>query len=1082
MSCCGAPRPGYRSNGRRREHSLEGVDLLSCIPVALREHLLSGATDPEHRQVTVAFIHYDGTDELIRDAGADAVAYGLDELVRDVQAACEKHGVTFLGTDADKDGGKIILVAGAPSAVGEDEERMLLAVRAIIDAETTIPVRIGVNKGPVFSGEIGPPYRRTYTVMGDAVNLAARVMSKAEPGQVLATGGVLEASSLAFNEIALEPFMVKGKREPVHAFVVGAPVGAKSSAEDMDDLPLVGREHETALFRTALDGLSRERGSLIEIVGPPGIGKTRLVNELRRMGADLPQLMGTCERYEASTPYLPFRRLFRLLLGAPPGHEEAVLTERLQERVEEQAPALLPWLPLLGVVADIEVPATMEVQELGEEFRKAKLEEVTVEFLARVISEPTLVVIEDVHWMDEASADLLRHLSEHITKRPWLVCVTRRDEETGFSAPASERCTSLHPGALDERSAHELLTAATEESPLRPHDVDALADRSGGNPLFLLELLRAAQQAGSVEDLPGSVEAMVVAQIDRLSPHDRRLLRYASVLGASFTDDLVDALLSGEELSFDPSSWSRVTEFVVELGPGVRRFRHALMRDAAYEGLPYRRRRQLHARAGEAILASAEGSPAEFAELLSLHFFFAGSYERALEYSQLAAERAVSKFANVEAVGFFERAIDAARKVGQSLSDLATLFEALGDARRVMGLSREAGDSYAQACRAVEGDRVRQAGLYLKRAQITPRFASFTQAIRLVRRGFRVLEGAEGREAKEAWARLAVYYSGVRTKQGRYPEAESWCLKVIATEGLKDRSIIARAYYTVDLAYMASGRVDLAVYSTKALAIYEELGNLPLQAEVLNNMGVYAFSTGRWDRAIELYERARSINKRLGDLDEAAICSSNLGEVLCEQGRLDEAADALKIPLRMFQASDNQWDMAFVKEFLGRVAARKGRFEDAERFLSDALAAFEEVGDKDQVIETEARIAEMLLFRGDWADALRRAQDTIKKAEALESVSLSTPLLFRIVGLVATCEGRFDAAEEALEASLDKARARKADYEAALTMQARWRLQARRGDVPDPALRAESGEILERLSVISVPAILLSRSSASVAE
>ena len=147
--------------------------------------------------MTVAFIHYDGTDELIRDAGADAVAYGLDELVRDVQAACEKHGVTFLGTDADKDGGKIILVAGAPSAVGEDEERMLLAVRAIIDAETTIPVRIGVNKGPVFSGEIGPPYRRTYTVMGDAVNLAARVMSKAEPGQVLATGGVLEASSLA---------------------------------------------------------------------------------------------------------------------------------------------------------------------------------------------------------------------------------------------------------------------------------------------------------------------------------------------------------------------------------------------------------------------------------------------------------------------------------------------------------------------------------------------------------------------------------------------------------------------------------------------------------------------------------------------------------------------------------------------------------------------------------------------------------------------------------------------------------------------------------------------------------------------
>ena len=140
--------------------SLEGVDLLTFIPVALREHLLAGATDPEHRQVTVAFIHFDGIDDLIRQDGPEAVAFGLDELVQVAQAASEKHGVTFLGTDVDKDGGKIILVAGAPSSPGEDEERMLLAARAVIDAQTAIPIRIGINKGPVFSGEMDrvPPY------------------------------------------------------------------------------------------------------------------------------------------------------------------------------------------------------------------------------------------------------------------------------------------------------------------------------------------------------------------------------------------------------------------------------------------------------------------------------------------------------------------------------------------------------------------------------------------------------------------------------------------------------------------------------------------------------------------------------------------------------------------------------------------------------------------------------------------------------------------------------------------------------------------------------------------------------------
>ena len=210
--------PAARSlDVRAPELTLEGTDLLSCIPQAIREHVLSGHDEPEHRVATVAFVHFDGIDRLVSDLGPDVVAYGLDQLVSEVQSACEKNGVTFLGTDVDTDGGKIILVTGAPQAFGDDEERMLLTLRSIVDAATTIPVRIGVNSGPVFVGDVGPPYRRTYTVMGDAVNLAARVMSKAEPGEILATGPVLAASGVGFETEALEPFMVKGKKHPVVA-------------------------------------------------------------------------------------------------------------------------------------------------------------------------------------------------------------------------------------------------------------------------------------------------------------------------------------------------------------------------------------------------------------------------------------------------------------------------------------------------------------------------------------------------------------------------------------------------------------------------------------------------------------------------------------------------------------------------------------------------------------------------------------------------------------------------------------------------------------------------------------------------
>src|SRR5207253_6007510 len=145
-------------------------------------------------------------------------------------------------TDIDHDGGKIILVAGVPQAVGDDEERMLLALRNVVDAQPPIPIRIGVNEGHIFAGDIGPGYRKTYTVMGDAVNLAARLMARAEPGRVLATAGVLDASSVAFRTEALEPFMVKGKRDPVTAFAVGETIGSKQV--ETDDLPLAGRRAE----------------------------------------------------------------------------------------------------------------------------------------------------------------------------------------------------------------------------------------------------------------------------------------------------------------------------------------------------------------------------------------------------------------------------------------------------------------------------------------------------------------------------------------------------------------------------------------------------------------------------------------------------------------------------------------------------------------------------------------------------------------------------------------------------------------------------------------------------------------------
>ncbi|MDP9295823.1 MAG: adenylate/guanylate cyclase domain-containing protein, partial [Actinomycetota bacterium] len=162
--------PGLSRDVPTTEADVHGVDLTGFVPLAVREHVLGGGEDPEHRRATVAFIHFDEVDRFLQRHGFDALADALDGLVRETQIAVEEEGVTFLGSDIDRDGGKLILVAGTPRATENDDERMLRALRRVADADLRLPIRIGVNRGAVFAGDIGPAYRRTYTVMGDTVN------------------------------------------------------------------------------------------------------------------------------------------------------------------------------------------------------------------------------------------------------------------------------------------------------------------------------------------------------------------------------------------------------------------------------------------------------------------------------------------------------------------------------------------------------------------------------------------------------------------------------------------------------------------------------------------------------------------------------------------------------------------------------------------------------------------------------------------------------------------------------------------------------------------------------------------------
>jgi tetratricopeptide (TPR) repeat protein len=729
---------------------------------------------------------------------------------------------------------------------------------------------------------------------------------------------------------------------------------------------------------------------------------------------------------------------------------------------------------LIGIVIGVEIPDTDQTRQLEERFRRPRLNEAVQELLARLLRVPMLLTIEDAHWMDEPSADLLRYLASRIRGLPWLICVTRRDVDEGFSASSGVTSQSIRLQPLDAGTAAELVAAETGDSPFAPHQIAALAERSGGNPLFLKELLSAARTAG-IETLPDSIEALIMARIDRLAAPERNLLRRASVLGRSFPQDLLGAVLD-EVPTAGELVWQQLSEFIT-VENGTMSFVHALIRDGAYEGLPYRLRRTLHAQVGDSIERTSTGqAPEERAELLSMHFFHAQRYMEALRYSLAAAERAKAIYAYVEAAEFYERALNAARRVPDlDRLETARINEALGDVRDRMGAYLEAEKAYKIVRRMVKGDPLAEARLQLKLSLVEGWLRrSQSRAIRSITKGLRILREMTDPEASAARAQLMVAYAQFCQDGGRHADAIKWSHRAIQeAEKAGQKQALADAYRQLDWANISLGKFELAKYSRKALVLYEELGDLRGQAWVLNNLGAFDYWKGRWDDAVALYQRAQKMQERIGDAVAAGFGTANIAEILSMRGQFEEAEGLLRSALRVFQSEGLRPRVAYVKGDLGIVAARLHRFDEALRLLNEAREELIDTGAETIARETDAKIAEYYLLKGDPEHALILADATLERALAQGGVAADVPMLWRARGYALTQMGRLDEAKAALDESLLAGRSRNADYEIALTLRASGQLADVRGEPFPESSRIESEEIIRRLGIVRLPEIPL---------
>jgi adenylate cyclase len=789
-----------------------------------------------------------------------------------------------------------------------------------------------------------------------------------------------------------------------------------------------------------------------------------------------------CDQYQAATAYYPFRPVLRSLLDVElnggGAHNREVLAQRLAAIDEE----LVPWAPLLAAPLDVEVESTPEVDALDPSFWRARLHGVVAKLLSELLPSPTLLLFDDVHWMDDASSELLRYLGTQLPTRPWLTCTTRRPVEGGFAAaegtpPLPALTLRLEP--LPEIDAKTLIRAAAGERALSDDELDAIFDRGAGNPLFLQELSSTEQAAEEGEELPETVGALVATRIDRLAPGDRSLLRWASVLGTAFSGTLIADVLEGEAaVAAGSEAWERLSEFV-ERDPetaGGFRFRHALIRDAAYEGLSFKRRHELHARVAEVIERRQGDRPEDAAELLSLHFYRAERWPEAWRYSVEAGRRADRKYANVEASQFFERALDLVERVPEvPTQDVAHVWEALADVRMRMAEYERAADAYRSARSTYRGDVVEQARLMQKEAIAPLRLGRYPHALERLDEAIELLDGVEGSRAAAQRARLFSWYAAVLQRERRQDAVIEWCRRAIGeaeTSGAEDA--LADAYVLLDLAYAALGRTEEATYSARATEIYERLGNLDRLAWILNNQGGHAYLAGRWGEALELFERARQTFVKLGDETNATVAEQNIADVSSDQGRLEDAEPLFRRVLEVRRAAGNPFEIAEAASFLGRQAARSGNFTEARALLEEARTLYAEGDDEFEVLNTDTRLAECLVLAGAADAALPLVDATLRRTQGMDGLPLLEARLHRLRGWGYMQTSRLDEARETLAESLRLAQLESenfgfwsADYEIALTLSALVRFATLAGE-PTDDLAARRDAILARLGVVSI--------------
>ncbi len=1078
------------------------AQLTPYLPPTIYERIVEGQEQflGEQRRVVSLFVNFFGLDY---DADPRA-GQKLQRYFTAMQEIIHRYGGRLNRVITGDKGNLLHLIFGAPVTREDNEARavgcaLAMQRRAVESDELSFIAdqRIGVASGPVFAGNVGSKRRREYTVMGDVVNLSARLMQAAGMGEILLEQRTARQVEKEFICEELAPITVKGKREPVS---VSRAVGVRTEAKVWGseeararrrESPIVGRKGELARTAEVIERAAAGRGQLLAISGEAGVGKSRLLEEVIALAREkaCPErrpehveglgrrgmygLGGDCLSHGSQSPYLPWIDFFNAFFGLSEEEKYAQKMRRIEQRMAEADPALEDWAPLMGQLLGLPAPDNELTGSLDAQLRKQRTFDITLNLLRHQAQHVPLflIVFEDTHWIDAISLEMLNHVARNIADyRILLVALYRPTIEM----EEWRRYDYYNRIELVDLAAKDALKLVQFKLGLErvpgPLQEQVLRGESRVNPFFVEEVLNSLVDRGYLApkaegkgyalagdltqvEIPDSIQALVMSRIDRLDESSKLTVKVASVIGRTFkyqtlgwiypvkiaAEKLLDNLERLNSLDLTPldrpePEWEYI-------------FKHVTTQEVAYESLLYAQRRTLHHRVGEYLEQAYADSVEEYYELLAHHYYQSEDREKSWDYLIQAGDKAREKYANEAAIAHYTQVLS----MDVDREDVHLVYESLGDVYRLIGQYEQALENYQEALEH-HPTITRVAEMQRKIAKTWELQGQYDKAVHYLNQARTAL--GEKREIPEL-ARIYSDMGWLAMRRGNYEEALQLCaqgLNVVKNLPYDEKShrVKAMLQYTLGTTYQRRGNYPQAILHFQTyIEMQESIGDLPRISGAYNNLASVYWSQSDYDLAAQYLRKSLEISQKIGDTYGTAMCYNNLGVVSYTLEDYPHAIEHYKKSLEIRREIGDSKGIADVYGNLGEVHHSLENYQQALHYLQEAVELFTEIGDKRALSNGYKLLAEVELKLGDTNEALVHCQQSLELAQEIGNREYEG-VAYRVLGQIHRAADRPEEARQHLQTSVEilsavgsKLELGKSYYELGITLSAMG-LDARR--------------------------------------